>query len=129
MKFPYLFLEGQYLPIVPLKIKGRTGWTECRAFVDTGASYPLFPADVAEILGIIAEEGELTEMTVGDGNTLKVYLHRLLVSIAGKELEISVGFSKGLGVGFYILGRKGIFEKFLVTFNERDKWVGFEPLE
>ena len=128
MKFPYLFFEGQFLPIVPLNLKGKVEWVESKAFVDTGAAYSLFPADYAEILGLVLENGELTELTVGDGNTIRVYLHNVLVSFAGKEFEAKIGFSKGLGVGFYILGRKGIFEKFLVTFNEYEKWVEFKHL-
>jgi len=56
MRFPYVFLKGKYLPIVPLELKGKE-WVEVRAFADTGASYSVFHSDVAEILGIDYEKG------------------------------------------------------------------------
>lgn len=114
---------------MPIQLKGRREWLRTRAYVDTGASYSLFPADVAEVLGFNLEEGELHEMVVGDGNTLKVYVHKIMISLAGKEFIASIGFSKGMGVGFYIIGRKDIFEKFVVCFNEKDKFVEFTPLD
>jgi predicted aspartyl protease len=127
MKFDYQFFEGRFLPIVPIRLKGKTEWLESRAYVDTGASYCLFHADVAEILGIKLEEGERNEMTLGDGNILKVYLHKLLVSIAGKKFVALIGFSKGIGIGFYIVGRKDIFDNFIVCFNEKEKQIEFKP--
>ncbi|MBS3123823.1 hypothetical protein J4437_04280 [Candidatus Woesearchaeota archaeon] len=114
MKFSYQYFEGQKLPIVPLKIKGTSGWLEFNVYIDTGASYSLFPADAAEIIGLELEKGDLTEMTVGDGNHIQVYIHNLPLSLAGKEFIARIGFSKGLGVGFYIMGRKDIFDKFIV---------------
>lgn len=128
MRFSYHYLEGKFLPIVLLRLKGKEEWIESRAFVDTGASYSLFHADFATILGLELEHGELSEMVVGDGKILKVYIHRIRVSIAGQEFIASIGFSKDLGIGFYIIGRKDIFDRFLVSFNEKEKWVEFRPL-
>ena len=125
MKFPYHFYEGRFLPIVSIKLQGKEGWIAGRAFVDTGASYSLFPADVAEALGLVLEDGELSEMTVGDGNILKVYLHQIKVVIADKEFMATIGFSKGLGVGFYIIGTRDIFDNFKVCFNLKEKYVEF----
>lgn len=128
MKFPYRFYEGRFLPIVPIRLKGKESWVEHRAYVDTGASYCLFPADVAEFLGLVLEEGEVTEMVLGDGNILKVYLHRILVFLGEEEFTATIGFSKGLGVGFYILGTRDIFDKFKVCFNQKEKYVEFTPI-
>lgn len=127
MRFSYQYSDGSFLPIVAIKIKGKTEWIEFKAFVDTGASYCLFHADVAEILGLELEKGELRDMVLGDGDVLKVYLHKIGVSIAGREFTASIGFSKNVGIGFYIIGRKDIFDKFLVIFNEKEKWVEFKP--
>jgi len=51
------------------------------------------------------------------------------VSLAGQEFEATIGFSKGLGVGFHILGRKTIFDRFGIYFNEKEKYVEFTPLQ
>ena len=125
MKFPYRFFEGRFLPIIPIRLKGTQEWVEVKAFVDTGASYSLFPADAAELLGFILEAGEPNEMVVGDGNTLQVFIHKIFISIAGKEFIASIRFSKGLGVGFYIIGTRDIFDHFIVSFNQKEKYLEF----
>src|SRR3989338_4694169 len=112
MRFPYQFLQGHFLPVVPIRLRKKNEWVEMEAFVDTGSTYSLFPADVAELLGLILELGDLREIVVVDGNTLKVYIHKVVISIAQEEFVASIGFSKGLGVGFYIIGTEDIFDKF-----------------
>lgn len=128
MKFDYLFFEERFCPIVPVRLKGKEEWVELNAFVDTGATYCLFPADAAEALGLSLEDGESREITVGDGNVLHVYLHKILISVAGKEFTAIVGFTKGLGVGFYILGTTDIFDRFRVCFQQKEKYVEFTLL-
>ena len=88
----------------------------------------LMPA-VADILGVNLESGELREIMLGDGDIIKVHLHSLPVKVAEKEFRATIGFSKELGTGFSIIGRKDIFEHFLVSFNEREKWTEFQPLK
>jgi|SRR3989344_3240613 len=123
MKILYRFHDGKHLPIVDIKLKSCDGWYNTRAYVDSGASYSLFHADVAEILGLVLESGELIEMTVGDGDSLKVYIHRIKIICGGEEFTASIGFSKGIGVGFNIIGRKDIFDWFIVCFHEQEKFL------
>ena len=111
------------MPIMSLELKGKEEWIRSTAYVDSGASYSIFHAEIAEILGIDLEKGELREMSVGDGNILRVYLHPVLINIANQEFEAYLGFSKGIGVGFNIIGRKSIFDRFIVCFHEKDKYV------
>ncbi len=129
MRFNYLYFEGKFLPIVPLKLKGTNGFIEFQAFIDTGASYSLFPADVAEVLGLELEKGRKEEMVLGDGDILTVFVFNIEVSVAGKEFLAKIGFSKGIGVNLYIIGRKDIFERFIVSFNEKEKWVEFNDYQ
>ena len=62
---------------------------------------------------------------MGDGSLITVYLHELEVKIGEKSFKATVGFSKQLGIGFNIIGRKDIFERFKVCFNEKEKVVEF----
>ncbi len=123
MKFDYRFYEGKFLPIIPVKLYGKQGEIQPLAYVDSGASYSLFHADVAEILGLSLEEGEPHEMVMGDGNALTVYVHRIPIAIAGKEFTAAIGFSKGIGIGFNIIGRKDIFDQFIICFNEKERRI------
>ncbi|MEK7672157.1 MAG: hypothetical protein AAB344_08060, partial [Bacteroidota bacterium] len=45
--------------------------------------------------------------------------------IGDVELEIEIGFSERLGVGFNLLGRKDLFEKFQVCFSDSKRTVSF----
>ena len=45
--------------------------------------------------------------------------------MAQKQIEATIGFSKGIGIGFNIIGRKDIFESFTVCFKEREKCIEF----
>ena len=70
MKFSYQFFEGEHLPIIPISMKRKEEWIDFDAYIDTEASSCLFPADVAEILNIPLEKGEIKKVILGDGNTI-----------------------------------------------------------
>jgi len=123
MKFSYIKLRGRYLPIIPLKIKGEDGWAIYNAFVASGAGYSIFQSDVAEDLNLKLEEGKKEYITVGDGSLIIVYVHRLEIQIGDEAFEAEIGFSKQLGIGFNIIGRKDIFERFTICFDEKETAV------
>ncbi len=126
MRFPYQQRHGRYLPIIPIRLKSVDGeWITFDAFVDSGASYSIFTAEIGEILGLDVESGKKIYVTVGDGSLITVYLHELEVKIGEIIFKATVGFSKQLGIGFNIIGRKDFFERFKVCFDEREKVVEF----
>lgn len=126
MRFPYLEFEGRHLPIIRIGIKG-SEWVEFHAFVDSGAGYSVFRAAAAEMLGLDIEKGTKEFVKIGDGSFIEVFAFKLPVSLAGIEFEAKIGFSRSLGVGFNILGRQDIFQRFIVCFNESEKWAEFAP--
>lgn len=126
MRFSYLEYEGKYLPIVPIKVKGKE-WVEFQAFVDSGAGYSIFKVSAAEILGIDIEKGNKEFVKIGDGSFIEVFTFKIPVFIADKQFEAKIGFSRGLGIGFHIIGRQDIFHNFKVCFDETEKIVEFKP--
>jgi len=52
-------------------------------------------------------------------------MHRIVVQLALEEFEAMIGFSKQLGIGFNIIGRRDIFERFKVCFTENERVVEF----
>ena len=126
MKFSYREFEGKYLPLVPIKVKGKE-WIEFQAFVDSGAGYSIFRASAAEILGVKLETGNKEFVKIGDGSFIEVFTFKLNVSIAGIELDAKIGFSHGLGIGFHIIGRQDVFHNFKVCFDETNKNIEFIP--
>jgi hypothetical protein len=69
------------------------------------------------------EEGRREYVTVGDGSLIIVYMHQLAIQIGDEKFEARIGFSKQLGIGFNIIGRKDIFERFKICFDEKEKVV------
>jgi hypothetical protein len=127
MRFPYIQERSKFLPIISLQIKSKIkiDWITFDAFVDSGASYSIFKAEIGDILGLEMEKGNKILITVGDGSLIVVYLHRLIIQIGDEKFEAEIGFSKQLGIGFNIIGRKDIFERFKVCFDEKEKVVEF----
>ncbi len=127
MRFPYIQERSKFLPIISLQIKSKVkvDWITFDAFVDSGASYSIFKAEIGDILGLEMEKGNKILITVGDGSLIVVYIHRLIIQIGDEVFEAEIGFSKQLGIGFNIIGRKDIFERFKVCFDEKEKVVEF----
>ena len=128
MKFPYVKLRDKLAPIVPIRFNVKEEWIEFKAYVDSGASYSIFHSNITEILGLKLEEGKKDYITVGDGSQIIVYLHKIIVKIAGQEFESTTGFSRNLGIGFNIIGRLDIFDRFIICFVESEKIVEFSPV-
>lgn len=98
------------------------------ASVDSGASYSIFSAKVAEEVELPYERGRAVYVMVGDGSAIPVYLHRLPIRIGPYELRATIGFSPRLGVGFNLLGQQDIFSHFDVTFSDSRRTVTFTPV-
>ena len=120
MNFPYVFLEGRYLPIIPLELKGKE-WLELRAYVDSGASHSILHSDIASILGRDYTKGEKNNMITGDGTRILVYTHDISVRFADRKFTAKIGFSDQLGIGFEILGREDFFDRFIICFDDRER--------
>ncbi len=126
MKYPYIQFRNRFLPIVPIRFRlGNNDWVEFKAYADSGAGYSVFHENVIEILGLELEDGNKEYVTVGDGSLIPVYMHRIVVQLALEEFDAMIGFSKQLGIGFNIIGRRDIFERFKVCFMENERVVEF----
>jgi len=65
-------------------------------------------------------------MVVGDGSFIPVHIFKLSVEMIGEHFIADIAFSDRLGVGFNLIGRKGIFDYFdEVIFREQQRQVEF----
>lgn len=112
IEFPYTFHRGYLMPIVPVTILNEKVW----AYVDSGAVFSIFHVRTAKRLGVDINTGRCQMIVVGDGSFIPTYFHDLTVRIGEWEVTAPIGFSERLGVGFNLLGRKGIFDQFQVCF-------------
>jgi len=118
--FKYKEYNGRYHPIIPVVLFTKVP-IQLDAYVDSGASYSIFLYQ--EEFGIDLEEGNLIYITVGDGGSIPVYIHKIKIGIGEERVNAKIGISKRLGIGFNILGRRDIFEIFDVCFSDKKKEV------
>ena len=125
--FPYTLYKGRWAPIIPVQLYGPRGWVPIWTYVDSGASFSILATPSAERLGLRMNRGSVTNVVVGDGSLIPVYVHRLPLRIGSVEFVAHVGFSPRLGVGFDLLERQDIFRRFDVTFSDSRRRVTFKP--
>jgi hypothetical protein len=124
IEFPYTSHKGYLLPIIPITILNEKIWV----YVDSGAMFSIFHTETAKRMGINLQDGRLQMIVVGDGSYIPTYLHDLMLRLGEFEVIAPIGFSERLGVGFNILGRKGIFDQFQVCFNDYTRKVTFQKI-
>ena len=98
-------------------------------YVDSGAAYSILRAQIAEGIGFDYRKGERIYAQVGDGSFIPVYLHDLEIQLGAKQFIGKVGFSEKLGVGFNLLGRMSIFDRFKICFMENEGVLSFEWID
>ena len=129
MLFPYVTLRGKDLPIIPIMLEGKHDWITYDAFLDSGAGYSIFHHDVIEDLRFPISVMERRYVTVGDGSLITVFTHPVNIKVGDYQLRAEIGFSKQLGIGFNIIGRKDIFTAFRICFEEKRKIVEITPIQ
>jgi hypothetical protein len=102
----------------------RTKRVEC--IIDSGATNCLFHADIARFLGLDLESG-FRQMTNGIGGQEVTWLHEIMLYIPGGPVKITAGFKEGLPVAG-LLGMKGFFDHFIVTFDSTLKECRLERI-
>ena len=125
VEFPYTTQAGRSDPIIPVFIrcgaKGSWAW----AYVDSGATLSVFREEEATALGIDLASGQPTEIRVGDGHAVAGRVHEIEIVIGEEVIRARVAFAR-LGVRFNLLGRQDVFGEFRITFDERQRVIGFE---
>lgn len=112
-------------PVVKILMNYKHGkiFGPIRTLLDSGSDYNLFPAEIAEILGISLHKG-LVRITEGiGGKRITGYKHSgIKMYIEGHSLETSIDFSKEISVP--LLGQQGFFDKFKqITFKRPEEEI------
>ena len=122
----YTLYRRRWTPIVPLTLTSSHQTVQLEGYPDSGAFYSVFRLEFLADLGLQPRQGKARYMVVGDGSFIPVYLFKLWVEIAGERFIADIAFSDRLGVGFNLIGRRGVFEHFNeVIFRERRREVEF----
>ena len=128
IEFGYARHKRRDIPLIPVRLRSGGKWNEIWSYVDSGSFYSIFDDKIADLLSLNLLSGEKVLAVVGDGSFIPIYLHRVGIRIGNDEFAMKIGFSSKLGVGFNILGMD-IFDRYKVTFNNREKKITFESFE
>lgn len=127
MRFPYMELKFGFSPIIPIDLESEKK-ARVLVYVDSGATYSIFNDDICSVLGLKLRDGDRVYITVGDGGSIPVYIHPVKIGIGDIIFDAKVGFSEKLGIGVNILGRRTVFDRFLVCFNDDEKYLTIEEI-
>jgi len=112
-------------PMIPVTLSGSGGSLHTTALVDSGADTSAITADVAEVLGLDVS-GEPSKAQ-GIGGEVKVVGSKMAVAIKGRReqdsfvLPVQVIMEKTLAGFPILLGRRGFFDRYEITFMPREK--------
>ena len=114
-------------PIADISIQTRKGkWIKFRPFIDSGADISIIPHSVGQYLGFEMDEN-IVEFGGVSGKHLPVIIKRLKMRIGDIELEPRIGWAL-VEEAPPLLGRLDIFDRFHITFQEKDEVVLFDPI-
>lgn len=121
-------LFGEILiPHIEFKIKTNTGWVSALGCVDSGADITLLPLSFIRVLGIRIEDEEVKKLRGVGGVGISLIIKEVDLKIGNIEFKANVAIALTERVPF-LLGRKDIFNKFRIVFEEYNKRIIFEKI-
>ncbi|MEB3779066.1 MAG: retropepsin-like domain-containing protein [Desulfurococcales archaeon] len=124
--FEYVERRGRPYPLVPVTLRAREELT-LYALVDSGAVVSLFPEDVATAIELDLSKGEALYLTGVGGYIKGKYIPNVEVVIGAFRLRIPIVFVPYTPIELAVLGRKGFFEAFEITFREWERKLIIKP--
>lgn len=135
MIFPYRKYkdpDGNYiqLPVVSVRVTCNKVSLPLWGLVDSGADVTLLNASFAWLLNVEVKKGKRIPLVgVMEGPEFAAYLHQVNIAIKGiGSADTLVAFTDSEKYpDLVILGRRGFFEHFIITFEEHEKQLQIEP--
>jgi len=122
--YPYLNSN----PLIEFFVRDvKNHWVRFLAYVDSGAALTILTKDDSSRLGFDLTDGERINLH-GVSGSLAAYLHKTEVRIANTELKLKIAFSSSSKTP-RLVGRKGLFDNFVVCFNDLQKEVTFTKIK
>lgn len=113
------------LPVAEVGFKNKDGeWFSLFLLIDSGATISALPKSDAKVLGVKAEEGKLTIISGIGNEKLSGWQHNIEVRLKNRIWQLPIVFLDK-EVTPRILGRAGIFESFILLFQEKQRRTGF----
>lgn len=128
--FPYgiTLREGgrvDIFPAVEISFANKKGdWLSLFLIIDSGAAISVLPAGDADVFGLTLNDRYVMKIYGIGRGSINGWKHEVRIRLGDNEFELPVTFLDNYN-GPRILGREGIFDKFLLIFNESKQRTGF----
>ena len=127
IRFPYRRYRGGPAPIIPIQIRTGKRWRTVWTYVDSGAAYSILTVTEARRLGLMRVKARRVAVTTSGGSTQKISLHRLWVKLEGERISVTFGVPRGFDINFNLLGRRDLFRRYVVSFDDAGGFLTFAP--
>ena len=128
MKFPFVELKRNPSPAfpkatttlqpqIPVILRNNNKKFLIRALVDSGAACCIFPQNLCLGLGIDVEKGPTQRIGGLGGKIIVAHFHHVTLELGSHAWRAYVGFSPDTLGTSSLLGLKGFFSEFKVTFD------------
>lgn len=128
LRFRYKPFRREQSPIIPVGIKLGDAWQRVDCYVDSGATYTVLQAKLAERANFDYRSDQQIYLQVGSGSLIRVFLHDLEVQIGTERFINKIDFSDQMEIPLSVLGKVGIFDRFIICFNQSERTITFEPV-
>lgn len=113
------------LPVAEVGFKSKNGERFLLfLIIDSGATISVLPKSDARVLGIDVKKGRKVMISGIGGEKLSGWQHEIVIFLENTPLQLPVVFLDK-EVGPRILGRAGVFENFILIFQENQRRTGF----
>ena len=86
--------------------------------VDSGADMSIMNAEIADLLGLDVTSGRKGQVRGVTGKPEPFYTHDVTLVVGGHKTVVPISFAEKVGQdGYGILGQKGFFTDYRVTFD------------
>jgi hypothetical protein len=124
-RFDYTIFHNAKAPVIPIEIQGRGRWHKLWVYVDSGASFTVLHTFEARRLGVNLKKCRKIALVSAGNRDVPVYMKKLVMRVGRRSFRAEVGFCRGLGDAFNLLGRKDVFDRFQVCFDDKREVITF----
>ncbi len=137
MKFPYVELPRNPSPAfpnatttlqpqIPIRVRYGDKEFEIYSLVDSGAACCIFPLNLGLGLGIDVEKGPTQRIGGLGGKIINAHFHEVFLRLGRYSWKAYVAFSPDYLGTSSLLGQRGFFSEFRVTFDRRSRCTVIE---
>ena len=112
-------------PIASVKFKSKeNSWIELRLYIDSGADITLIPLSFGRLLGLELKKEDIKRLTGVGGTSIPVVITEVEIKINDIAFPVNIAWALEEDIP-PLLGRTGIFNKFVIIFDQNKKIVTF----